>query len=47
MHIRLFLVTIVAGMVIAQNDPYVVQQWKVEDGLPQSTDRRITQTNDR
>ena len=46
MHIRLFLVTIVAGMVIAQNDPYVVQQWKVEDGLPQSTVRCITQTHD-
>ncbi|MFA6457557.1 MAG: two-component regulator propeller domain-containing protein [Bacteroidota bacterium] len=30
----------------AQQDEYVVQQWKVEDGLPQSTVRCIAQSKD-
>ncbi|MFA6469863.1 MAG: two-component regulator propeller domain-containing protein [Bacteroidota bacterium] len=31
---------------MAQSNGYVAQQWKVEDGLPQSTVRCITQTTD-
>lgn len=38
----LFLFTVGFG----QSHQYVLQQWKVEDGLPQSTVRCITQTHD-
>lgn len=34
------------SLCLTQTDAYVIQQWKVEDGLPQSTVRCITQTQD-
>ena len=42
----LFTFVILSSCCLAQGSSFVVQQWKVENGLPQSTVRCITQTND-
>jgi signal transduction histidine kinase/ligand-binding sensor domain-containing protein len=42
----LLLYFAVTSFCTAQTNSYVIQQWNVEDGLPQSTVRCITQTQD-
>ena len=46
MKIKALFLTIFFSLCLAQSDEYVIQQWNVEDGLPQSTVRCIAQTHD-
>ena len=46
MLLRITALLFIVSACAAQTEPYVVRQWNIEDGLPQSTVRCITQTPD-
>jgi len=46
MHLKIAATFFIISACLAQTDPYVIQQWNIEDGLPQSTVRCIAQTPD-